>query len=144
MSDSNRTMAEMMEALEASGFRALEIQSEGRNLRLRLPTRLPPPPPAAAEAPAAPATPGLPREDATLLCSPRVGHYYPRAGLGGATKFKAGDPIEKGEVYGSIEAMHLKYELRAEHSGVVAEHLAVEGEAVEYGQPLLRLRGADA
>jgi len=140
VSASTDVMAELMAALEAAGFQSLVLETEGRRLVLRLPaSALPAPPPAAPAEEPAPEEPAGPE-----LRSPRVGHFYPRMGRGGTPRFEPGSEISKGEVYGSIEAMHLKYELRAEESGVVAELLADEGEAVEYGQPLVSLRGAEA
>jgi len=124
---------ELHRDLAASGYASCDLKAEGRRLYLRVPRApAPAPAPSPQEVPAgAPAEP----EGGTLLRSPRVGHFYPRTSQGQGP----GTRLEAGEVYGTIEAMHLKYELRADKPGVIREFLAAEGEAVEYGQPLVAL-----
>jgi len=75
------------------------------------------------------------------LLSPRVGHFY----LTDPKRIKTavlvpGAAIEEGQVIGLIESMKIRYEVKAEKGGVVAETLVEDGEAVEYGQPLARLQ----
>ena len=50
-----------------------------------------------------------------------------------------GSTIEAGQVIGLIESMKIRYEVKADKGGVVAETLVEDGEAVEFGQPLARL-----
>lgn len=128
----------LVHGLGGAGFTTVRLQAGSAKLTLRVPAaeRAPAAVPVSAPGPA-PAVGGA--EAARVLRSPRVGHFYPKAGTKEAPRFKRGDTIEKGEVYGTIEAMHIRYELRSELGGVVDAFLASEGEAVEYGQPLLAL-----
>src|SRR5260363_168791 len=52
---------------------------------------------------------------------------------------QVGDPVEKGQTIGIIEAMKLLNEIEADEAGIVKEFLVENGQAVEYGQPLLRI-----
>ena len=49
--------------------------------------------------------------------------------------------VKKGDVLCIIEAMKLMNELESEYTGKVTEVLVKDGEAVEYGTPLLRIEG---
>lgn len=139
MSDATlgQDIEELLEVLEGSGFSTCAIEDGPQRLFLRRPVAVRPPVEPVEAGPEQPARP--PVDPRVLLTSPRVGHFYPRQGRTSGAKYRKGDRIEAGEVYGTIEAMHLKYELRAERPGVLDEFLAAEGEAVEYGQPLLAL-----
>lgn len=90
----------------------------------------------AAAAAAAPARAG--REPvATVVEAPVVGTFY-RAGAPDAAPFvEVGDRVEAGDVLCVIEAMKLMNDIKAEFAGEVVEVLAENGQAVEYGQPLL-------
>ena len=75
------------------------------------------------------------------LLSPRVGHFY----LTDKKRLKepilvVGQEVTEGQVIGMIESMNIRYEVKAEKAGVVAETLVEDGETVEYGQPLARLQ----
>jgi acetyl-CoA carboxylase biotin carboxyl carrier protein len=131
-------ISELLSELETSGYVSCRIQTGDAHLYMRRPVAPAPPPAPAADAASTPVEPPDPR---TLLKSPRVGHFFPRNGGAGLSR---GDRLSAGEVYGTIEAMHLKFELRADTAGVVQEFLAAEGEAVEYGQPLLALMDPEA
>ena len=51
-----------------------------------------------------------------------------------------GDMVQKGDVLCIIEAMKLMNEIQADEQGEIAEVLVQNGQVVEYGQPLFRLR----
>ena len=75
------------------------------------------------------------------LLSPRVGHFF----LTDKKRLKepalvAGAEVEEGQLIGMIESMNIRYEVKAEKAGLVAKTLVEDGEAVEYGQPLVRLQ----
>ena len=92
----------------------------------------------AAAAAAAPAPAGR-KPVATVVEAPVVGTFY-RAGAPDAAPFvEVGDRVEPGDVLCVIEAMKLMNDIKAEFAGEVVEVLAENGQAVEYGQPLLAL-----
>ena len=51
-----------------------------------------------------------------------------------------GDTVKKGQVVGIVEAMKLMNEIESEYDGIVEAVLVKDGETVEYGQPLFRIR----
>lgn len=138
--DFPQQLESLLGALQDSCFRELSIRTGDQKLKLKLkaPAPLPAPGPAAVTVASAADAEGQ-GPDLLLLKSPRVGHFYPRTGPKEGGKFRKGSTLRAGEVYGRIEAMHLRFELRAEVGGVLEQFLAAEGEAVEYGQPLVSL-----
>ncbi|MBN9409589.1 MAG: acetyl-CoA carboxylase biotin carboxyl carrier protein [Burkholderiales bacterium] len=85
--------------------------------------------PVAASAPAAPV--------GHSVKSPMVGTFY-RASSPGAKAFvEIGQQVKEGDTICIIEAMKILNEIEADKSGTVTQILAENGQAVEYGQPLL-------
>lgn len=82
-------------------------------------------------------------EDGEFITAPMIGTYYAAAGPGEPVFVEAGDAIEAGQTIGIIEAMKIMNEIAADRSGVVIEVLVRNAQAVEYGQPLLRIEPAD-
>jgi acetyl-CoA carboxylase biotin carboxyl carrier protein len=91
--------------------------------------------PAPTAAPAATAAPEAPAGHAVK--SPMVGTFY-RASSPGAKPFvEIGSQVKEGDTICIIEAMKILNEIEADKSGTVAKILCENGQAVEYGQPLL-------
>ena len=65
-----------------------------------------------------------------------VGLFHSSSGGKTAT---VGTQVEAGQVVAWIESMRLMYEVHAPRSGRLAEILVDDGNAVEYGQPLMVL-----
>ena len=53
---------------------------------------------------------------------------------------KVGDKIHKGQVVCIVEAMKLMNEIECEFDGEIAEILVKDGEMVEYGKPLFKIK----
>lgn len=69
--------------------------------------------------------------------SPMVGTFY-RASSPGAKSFvEIGDVVKVGDTVCIIEAMKILNEIEADMSGTVTQILCENGQAVEYGQPML-------
>ena len=51
-----------------------------------------------------------------------------------------GKKVKKGDVVCIIEAMKCMNEIQAEEDGEITAVLAINGELVEYGQPLFQIR----
>ena len=51
-----------------------------------------------------------------------------------------GDGVKKGKTLGIVEAMKLMNEIESEYEGTVTEILVENGQMVEYGQPLFRIK----
>jgi acetyl-CoA carboxylase biotin carboxyl carrier protein len=93
----------------------------------------------AALAPAAvEAAPAEPLPDTNhRVTSPMVGTFYRSASPGAKAFVEVGDTVKEGETICIIEAMKILNEIEADKSGTVKEILCDNGQAVEYGQPLL-------
>jgi acetyl-CoA carboxylase biotin carboxyl carrier protein len=71
-----------------------------------------------------------------------VGTFY-RANSPSARPFvEVGDRVKKGQVLCIVEAMKLMNEIESECDGEVLEVLVANGQPVEYGEPLFRVRVA--
>lgn len=71
-----------------------------------------------------------------VVKSPLVGTFYSAPGEGEEPYVRIGDPVEKGQVLGIIEAMKLMNEIESDYRGKIREILVENGQMVEYGQPL--------
>jgi len=69
--------------------------------------------------------------------APMVGTFYRAASPGSASFVEVGDAVQAGDPLCIIEAMKLMNEIEADHSGIVKAILVENGQAVEYGQPLV-------
>lgn len=101
-----------------------------------------PAPQAIAQAPlAAPSTvKAEPASDLVESRSPIVGTFYQSSSPDAPPFVALNDTIKKGDVLCIIEAMKLMNEIEAEVSGTIVEILVENGQAVEYDQPLFRIK----
>ena len=152
---------QLMEYLESSSFVEFEMEREGVKIKLvRRPPHAGEPPvapvaaaphagavtgpagtaPVAAPPPAA--APAAEAADVHLVKSPIVGTFY-RAGSPDAKPFvNPGDRVSKGQVMCIVEAMKLMNEIEADIDGEVMDVLVSNGQPVEFGEPLFRVRTA--
>ena len=78
--------------------------------------------------------------DYISIKSPIVGVFYASPAETADPFVSIGDHIEKGETLCIIEAMKLMNEISAEDSGVITEICVTNGQVVEYGTELFRIR----
>lgn len=97
-------------------------------------------PVAAAEAPAAPAAPAAPEEDLYEQKTPLVGTVYMAPQAGVAPYVAVGDHVAAGDTVCIVESMKMFNEIAAECSGTIEEICVNNGQIVEYGQVLFRIR----
>lgn len=76
-----------------------------------------------------------------IIKSPMVGTFYLKPSPTAEPYIEIGKEVKKGDVLCIIEAMKLMNEIESEYAGKVTEILVKDGEAVEYGTPLLRIEG---
>ncbi|MEI6651679.1 MAG: acetyl-CoA carboxylase biotin carboxyl carrier protein [Chlorobiaceae bacterium] len=88
---------------------------------------------------AAPAEPE-PVSDLIESRSPIVGTFYHASSPDSPPFVAVNDIVKKGDVLCIIEAMKLMNEIEAEVSGTIVEILVENGQAVEYDQPLFRIK----
>ena len=90
--------------------------------------------PAAASAPAV-AEPAEPQGH--TLKSPMVGTFYRSSSPGAKPFVEVGSQVKEGDTVRIIEAMKILNEIEADKGGTVTQILCDNGQAVEYGQPLV-------
>lgn len=74
------------------------------------------------------------------ICSPMVGTVYLMPAPEEEPFVSVGDKIKKGQQVCIVEAMKLMNEIESELEGELAEILVENGQMVEYGQPMFRLK----
>ncbi len=138
-----RKYANLMREL---GLTGLEITENDRVVRLeRAPapaapvreTVAVPAAPAAAPAPAAPAA----AAEGVEITSPMVGVFYAAPAENAEPFVKVGDRVTRGQTLCIVEAMKLMNEIMAEMDGEIVEICAENGQVVDYGCPLFRIKG---
>lgn len=75
-----------------------------------------------------------------FITSPMVGTFYSSAAPDTPALAEVGDTVTKGKVVCIIEAMKLMNEIECEYNGEIVECLVKDGDMVEYGQPLFKIR----
>ena len=74
-----------------------------------------------------------------VVTSPIVGTFYSAPAPEKPPFIQVGQQVKKGDVLFIIESMKLMNEVESEYDGTVAELLVSDGDAVEFGQPIVRL-----
>ena len=103
--------------------------------------------------PASPAAPATPAADAAApapagsaddglsnIESPIVGTFYQASNPDSDPYVKVGDQVNADTVVCIIEAMKVMNEIKAETSGTITEVCCKDGEAIEFGQVLFKVR----
>lgn len=80
------------------------------------------------------------QEDGTLITSPLVGVFYAAPAEDAEAFVQVGDTVRKGQVLAIVEAMKLMNEIESDYDGTITEIFVENGQPVEYGQPLFRLK----
>lgn len=75
-----------------------------------------------------------------IVKSPIVGTFYASKEEGGEPLVKVGDSVKKESIVAIIEAMKLMNEITAGADGVIAEIMVENGQLVEYGQELMKIK----
>lgn len=79
-------------------------------------------------------------EGEKVIKAPIVGTFYQSSAPEEAPFVKVGDTVSEGDVVCIIEAMKFMNEVNSEVSGTITEVLVKDGQFVEYGQELFRLK----
>lgn len=75
-----------------------------------------------------------------IIKSPIVGTFYEATSPGAPAFVKEGDTVAVGQVLCIVEAMKLMNEIESEAAGQIVKVLVSNGQPVEYGQPLFKIR----
>lgn len=84
-----------------------------------------------------------PEENYFDITSPYIGFFHRGETKGSKPLVKLRDVVEEGQVIAFIYSMNVQYEVSADVKGKIVEVLIEDGQAVEYGQPLFRLKPVD-
>lgn len=147
----------LIKLVEQSEIDSLEVSSWGRRVRI-MKSR----PPSNGQAPAqthvvssplshrieaprvAMETAAPPTPSATAptrqITAPMVGTFYGKLAPDSRAFVEVGDTVRVGQVVCIVEAMKLMNEIQSDADGIVSEVLVEDGQPVEYGQPLFRLK----
>ena len=141
-----RKVKKLMELLEESGMSEIEIKEGEESVKIsrygnspapshsfvqqQAPTSLPP-------VVAAPVIVDEPSTIGQSLTSPMVGTYYSAPSPTAKPFITIGQHVKQGDTIGIVEAMKIMNQIEAEKSGIVLQILVKDGEAVEFGQPLI-------
>lgn len=79
-------------------------------------------------------------EDLLTINSPMVGTFYAAPSPDSNPFVTEGAKVSKGDVLCIVEAMKLMNEIECEYSGEIVKILIEEGQMVEYGQPMFKVR----
>ncbi len=98
----------------------------------------------AAAVPAGAATPAAPVEEKgiSIIKSPMVGTFYSAPSPESPVFAEVGSKVKADSIVCIIEAMKVMNEIQAELSGTITEVLVENGDAIEYGQPLFKVKTA--
>ncbi|HEY3967230.1 MAG TPA: acetyl-CoA carboxylase biotin carboxyl carrier protein [Planctomycetaceae bacterium] len=152
-------LRELIALMEAHGLTEIDLRRQDQRWKLRrgpaeiaqlipaggfqthgMPLPAPPAPAASAPPAAAPSAPPAVDKDAVFIKSPTVGTYYEAPSPGDPPFVTVGSKISQDSVVCIIEAMKVFNQITADVNGTITEILVKNGDAVEFGQPLFRVR----
>ena len=119
-----RGPAEVVQMLPAAGFPTAPMNAL--------------PPPAVHQSPPAPVA--AHDKDTVAIKSPTVGTFYEAPSPGDPPFVTVGSKVSQDTVVCIIEAMKVFNQIAAEMNGTITELLVKNGDPVEFGQPLFRVR----
>ena len=150
-----KLIKQVVDLMKRSDISEFEFEEDGFKLRLsskgadgpqiiqavpagQTPAPFPVATPATGEADAIP----VEEKGISIIKSPMVGTFYSAASPESPAFVKVGSKVSSDSVVCIIEAMKVMNEIQAEMSGTVSELLVENGEAIEYGQPLFKIKTA--
>jgi len=158
-----RKIKTLIDLLEQSGITEIEVKEGEESVRIArhqagpaapathyVPPAAPPPlaaPPPAAETPAAKADRTQAEKMIALtkghiVRSPMVGTFYRSPSPGAKPFVDIGQTVKQGQTLCIIEAMKMLNQIEADASGVIAEILVENEQAVQFDQPLFVIEPA--
>ena len=79
-------------------------------------------------------------EDYKIVKSPMVGTFYSKSSPDAKAYVEVGSKVKKGDILCIVEAMKLMNEIESEFDGEIAEVCVKDGEMVDYGKPLFKIK----
>jgi len=139
---------DLVELDVADGDQSVTLRRAGADAPVQF---VPAPTGATAPAPAVEAAPALstaPVADAgavesdglMTIDSPMVGTYYSKPNPDAEPFISVGSKVSGSSVVCLVEAMKVFNEIKADCNGTIVEVLVTDGDAIEYGQPLFKVK----
>ena len=132
-----RKYAQLMKELDLTG---LEITENDQKVRLERTVPVAGVPTVSVEAPTVSTPAKAESGDYISVKSPIVGLFYAAPAENADPYVTLGDRVKKGQTLCIVEAMKLMNELSAECDGVIEKICVTNGQMVEYGTELFRIR----
>ena len=79
-------------------------------------------------------------EEYKIVKSPMVGTFYSKSSPDAKEYVEVGSKVKKGDILCIVEAMKLMNEIESEFDGEIAEVCVKDGEMVDYGKPLFKIK----
>ena len=148
-----RKIKTLIDLLTESGIAEIEVKEGEESVRIARYSNAPAgpavhyaPPPASAPVPApAAATPAekiIAVPKGHVVKSPMVGSFYRSPSPGAKAFVEIGQTVKQGQTLCIIEAMKMLNQIEADVSGVIAEILVENDQAVQFDQPLFVIEPA--
>ena len=149
-----KEIRKIVELMNEHGLTVFDMSKEGFHLKLRkgpdleamrgmmgsmqqaAPSYAPAP---AAAAPAA-AAPAPAAAEGEAVTSPMVGTFYRKSSPDAPPFVNVGDAVSEGQTLCIIEAMKVMNEIKAEKSGTISAVIAEDGNPVQFGDILFRIK----
>lgn len=80
------------------------------------------------------------QEEYKIVKSPMVGTFYSKSSPNAKPYAEVGQKVKKGDILCIVEAMKLMNEIESEYDGEIVEICVNDGEMVDYGKPLFKIR----
>lgn len=155
-----KTIRQLIKMMVDNDLSEIDLEGEGEKIKLKRGgpgtgnsaggvqyVQAPAATPAAPTAPAAPPASGSADDagdaddsDLITIDSPMVGSFYTASNPDAEAFVDSGDTVKPDTVVCIIEAMKVFNEIKAEVSGTIVEVLVKNGDAVEFGQPLYKIK----
>jgi acetyl-CoA carboxylase biotin carboxyl carrier protein len=147
-----RKVKKLIELLEESNIDEIEIKEGEESVRISRngaakamaagALAYAPQPPAAMAAPVAepaPVAPVAPVASGHIVSSPMVGTFYRSPSPTSPEFIQVGQTVKIGDVICIVEAMKMMNQIEADKAGTIDAILVVDGEPVEFDQPLVSI-----
>lgn len=79
-------------------------------------------------------------EEYKIVKSPMVGTFYSKSSPDAKEYVEVGSKVKKGDILCIVEAMKLMNEIESEFDGEIVEIYVKDGEMVDYGKPLFKIK----
>ena len=135
----NEDVPRLAALLHELGVEEIEVSEGGRTVRLRRAAPSVSSAPSEAAAGEAGAAETVEVSGMVTVRAERVGVFHRAAEGEPEPPVAEGDAVEEGQTIGFVDVLGVAHDVLAPDGGVLEQYLVVDGQPVEYGQPLAHL-----